>query len=235
MIFSLLLSHGMLDSASVQIVLVSIVVSMISTPFLITNLDRICGLIFKGRIEDEALDQSTIIGGHVILCGYNSFCRIVSDKLDQSGIMHVVITNNTENFVDAKENGKTVIFGGPSDRALLENVRIHDAMSTIIAFDDFEKSAKTSASIALIDPELKVIAKVPTEKERRQRDIMNIQQQLTSVNRILKDLGQELMLLDEDERTKPLASMVIEGLDFIRMPAIRRSPLRKPCSTAVRG
>jgi CPA2 family monovalent cation:H+ antiporter-2 len=234
-IFSLLLSHGMLDSASVQIVLVSIVVSMISTPFLITNLDRICGLIFKGRIEDEALDQSTIIGGHVILCGYNSFCRIVSDKLDQSGIMHVVITNNTENFVDAKENGKTVIFGGPSDRALLENVRIHDAMSTIIAFDDFEKSAKTSASIALIDPELKVIAKVPTEKERRQRDIMNIQQQLTSVNRILKDLGQELMLLDEDERTKPLASMVIEGLDFIRMPAIRRSPLRKPCSTAVRG
>jgi hypothetical protein len=181
------------------------------------------------------LDQSTIIGGHVILCSYNSFCRIVSDKLDQSGIMHVVITNNTENFVDAKENGKTVIFGGPSDRALLENVRIHDAMSTIIAFDDFEKSAKTSASIALIDPELKVIAKVPTEKERRQRDIMNIQQQLTSVNRILKDLGQELMLLDEDERTKPLASMVIEGLDFIRMPAIRRSPLRKPCSTAVRG
>jgi CPA2 family monovalent cation:H+ antiporter-2 len=331
-IFSLLLSHSMLDPASVQIVLVSIIVSMISTPFLINNLDRICGIIFKSKIEDEALDQSTIIGGHVILCGYNSFCRIVSDQLDQSGIMHVIITNNTVNFVDAKENGKIVIFGDPSDRALLENVRIHDAMSTIIAFDDFEKSAKTSATIALIDPELKVIAKVPTEKERRQleqfnhelildgnthaasvlvdrinksrllaketsklkylhdystdnpkqaikkaereqarlfdiisqyfnalrdgRGIMNIlafhdsfiilseivedvisnimnrsrldtgeyerinilmsiQHQLTSVNRILQELGKELMLLDADEKTKPLAIIAIEGLDFI--------------------
>ena len=167
-VFSLLLANNLLDSTSVQIVLVTIILSMVLTPFMINNADRLVGLFCKGKIEEEAVDQSSIMGGHVILCGYGAFGRIVSEQLDSFNINHVVLTNNTEFFVKAKEDGKTVVYGDSADRALLERLHIQDAMSTILALDDFDEVRQTSAAITLIDPELKVFAKVPTEEERQE-------------------------------------------------------------------
>ena len=89
-----------------------------------------------------------------------------SELLDKSEIDHVVLTNNTESFVKANEAGKTVVFGDASDRVLLERLQIRDAMNTVLALDDFEEVKQASAAITLIDPDLKVIATVPTEEER---------------------------------------------------------------------
>ena len=154
-VFSLVLANKLMDPTAVQILMVVIIASMVAAPFLINNTDKICALIFKTNIEDRALDQASLIGGHVILCGYGSFGRVVSEQLSESNIDHVVLTNNTEAFVKAKEAGKTVVFGEPDDRALLERLKIQKAMSTILALDDFEDVKKTSASITLIDPKIK--------------------------------------------------------------------------------
>ena len=54
-------------------------------------------------------------------------------------------------------------------------MRIHDAMGIIIALDDFDEIKKTAASITLIDPELKVIAKVPSEAERQSLQAFNFE------------------------------------------------------------
>jgi hypothetical protein len=41
-------------------------------------------------------------------------------------------------------------------------------MSAVIALDDFDEVKQTSAAITLLDPEIKVIAKVPSEEERQE-------------------------------------------------------------------
>jgi CPA2 family monovalent cation:H+ antiporter-2 len=205
-VFSLVLANQMMDPTSVQILMVVTIVSMIATPFLINNVDMLAGLIFKSKIEEEALDQSSIIGGHVILCGYGAFGRVVSEQLEKSNIDHVVLTNNTESFVKAKEAGKTVVFGDASDRVLLERLQIREAMSTILALDDFEEVKQASAAITLIDPELKVIAKVPTEEERHE----------------LAEFNHEL-LLDGNSQT---ASLLVDQIQRSRLLAKETSKLQ---------
>jgi len=205
-VFSLLLAHQMMDPTSIQILMVVIIVSMISTPFLINNIDSLAGLVFKGNIEEEALDQASIIGGHVILCGYGSFGRVVSEQLEKSGINHVVLTNNTEAFVKAKEAGKTVVFGDPADRVLLDRLRIRDAMSTILALDDFEEVKQASAAITLIDPDIKVIAKVPTEEDKHE----------------LAEFNQELLL----DGNSQVASLLVGQINRSRMLAKETSKLK---------
>lgn len=164
-VFSLLLANQMMDQSEVQILMVITIISMVTTPLLINQSDAISNLLFKEKLEEKALDQASIVGGHVILCGYGAFGRVVSEQLDSAGIDHVVLTNNTEAYVKASEAGKTVIFGDPADRTLLEKLRIRDAMSTILALEDFDEIMKASAAITLIDPEIKVIAKVLNEEE----------------------------------------------------------------------
>ena len=205
-VFSLLLAHQMMDPTSIQILMVVIIVSMISTPFLVNNIDRLAGLVFKGNIEEDALDQASIIGGHVILCGYGAFGRVVSEQLDKSGINHVVLTNNTEAFVKAKEAGKTVVFGDPADRVLLDRLHIRDAMSTILALDDFDEVKQASAAITLIDPDIKVRAKVPTEEERHE----------------MADFNYELLL----DGNSHVASLLVDQINKSRLLAKETSRLK---------
>ena len=165
-VLSLVLANQMMNPAHVQVLMVVVIISMVLTPFLINKVDAITDFFIKGDVKEDALDQSSLIGGHVILCGYGTFGRTVSEELDCSGIEHVIVTNNTEAFVKAKESGKTVVFGDPADRGLLERLQIKKAMSAVIALDDFDEVKQTSAAITLLDPDIKVIAKVPSEEER---------------------------------------------------------------------
>lgn len=198
-VFSLLLVNQMLAPTMVQVVLLAIVTSMILTPLLINHVDRIASLLFPANAQEEALDSSSVIAGHVILCGYGLFGRVVSEQLARSAINHVVITNNTDAFVKARAADKTVVFGDPWDRTLLENVRIHDAMGTIIALDDFDEIKKTGAAITLIDPDLKVIARVPTDAERKPLQAFNF-------DLILDDSSHAAaMLVEQMSRSRLLA------------------------------
>lgn len=196
-VFSLVMANKMMDPTAVQILMVISIASMVIAPFLINNVEFLSGLLIKNKIEEEAFDQSSLLTGHAILCGFGAFGRVVSEQLDATGIDHVVLTNNTEAFVKAKENHKTVIFGDPDDRDTLERIKIRDAMSVILALDDFEDVKKASASITLIDPEIKIIAKVPSEEERRE----------------LADFNHEL-LLDGNQHT---ATLLVDQINRSRM------------------
>lgn len=204
-VFSLISSNKLLDPTSVQIVMVAIVFSMIITPVIINNLDRIVALVIPTKIEDEIPEEGSI-GGHVILCGYGSFGRVVSDMLDQAEINHVVVTNNTEDYVKAREAEKAVVFGDPADTTLLHSLNMKEAMNTIIALDDFEEIQQVSAAISMIDPDLEVIAKVQTDEERQR----------------LEEFNHELLL---DGNTQ-VASTVVEQLIRSRLMAREMSQLQ---------
>jgi CPA2 family monovalent cation:H+ antiporter-2 len=165
-VFSLLLANQMMDETIIQILMSTIVLTMISTPFLINNLDAIVGLVIKSSIKDESIDKSSILGGYVILCGYGTFGQAVSEKLDNENINHVIITDDTDDYVKAKEAERNVVYGDAGDGVLLKRLKIEEAMSTVIALESIEEIQKVSAAITLIDPEIKIIAKIASEKDK---------------------------------------------------------------------
>ena len=205
-VFSLLLANQMLDPTSIQVVMVAIVLSMISTPVLINNLDRIIRIVFREGTQDTIIDHENTLGEHVILCGYGSFGRVVSDRLDDAGIDHTIVTSNTDNFVKAKEADKTIVFGDPADQTLLRRLQIESSMSTILALDDFDAVKRVSAAITLIDTSLKIISRVPTEKEKAE----------------LSEFNHEL-LLDGNSQT---ASLIVEQITSSRLLAKETTALQ---------
>jgi CPA2 family monovalent cation:H+ antiporter-2 len=157
--------------------------------------------------------QSGATGGRVILCGYGSFGEAVSARLADVGIDHTIITNNTDAYVRANEAGKNVVFGDASDRVLLESLKIREVMSTVIAIDDFEKVKRVRAAITLMDPELKVIARVATEEDKLE----------------LTEFNHEL-LLDGNSHT---ASVLVDQISRSRLLALETSRLKYLCDYSV--
>jgi CPA2 family monovalent cation:H+ antiporter-2 len=167
-VLSIVLSTQMLDPAPVQILFVTVVLTMIATPFLIGQSDNIVRLVFRTRMQPAHLDAATLLGGHVVLLGFGNFGQMVSELLDKAEINYVVITDDTDDYVKAREQGKSVVYGDVSDRVLLQHVEISKAMSTILALDDIDEVKRASASIAIIDPGIKVIAKVPSVQAKEE-------------------------------------------------------------------
>ena len=165
-VLSLVLANAMMDPAQVQVLMVTVVLSMIVTPFLINNGDAIVRLLSRGKIQATPAESASVIGGHVLLLGYGYFGQLVSKFLDDARITHVIVTDGTDEYVKARELEKMVVFGDPADRVLLQQVGIDKAMSTIIALDDVDSVKRASAAIELIDPSIKVIARVTTDEEK---------------------------------------------------------------------
>jgi len=197
-VFSLLLSNSLMDSTSVQVVMVTIVLSMIATPFLLNYQDKIVNLLTRGSIVQDIQEQSEIVGNYVILCGYNGFGHRVSERLDQSGINHIIITDSTDEYIQAREDDKTIIFGDPADRQLLNKLNISDAMSIVVA-DDFQKVKQVSAAVTLIDPKQKIIAKAANEEECNELRALNHDFVLDGNNHVAG------LLVDEISKSQMLA------------------------------
>ena len=165
-VLSMALANEMMDPGQVQILMVTVILSMIATPFLINNADAIVRAVSRGNLQVTPLKSSSVIGGNVLVLGYGYFGQLVSKYLDQADINHVIVTDGTDEYVKARELEKMAVFGDPTDRVLLQQTGIDKAMSTIIALDDIDAVKRASAAISLIDPSIKVIARVSTSAEK---------------------------------------------------------------------
>jgi CPA2 family monovalent cation:H+ antiporter-2 len=174
-VLSMVLASQMMDPAPIQILIVTIVLTMIATPFLIDQSDRIVRFVFRTRVQPTHFDSATLLGGHVVLLGYSYFGQLVGQMLEKAGIDYVVVTDDTDDYVKAREDDRSVVYGDVADRVLLQQVEIGKAMSTILALDDVDAVKRASAAIAMIDPGIKVIAKVPTEQEKEELDTFDNQ------------------------------------------------------------
>jgi CPA2 family monovalent cation:H+ antiporter-2 len=205
-VFSLLLASHVLEPTVVQIIIVTVILSMVATPFLISKADRISTFLAREKLPRDTVEQSTLVDGHVILCGYGAFGRTVSDRLAAADVRHIVVTDNTDDYVSSKKSGKVTVFGDSADRVLLEGLNIRKAMGTVIALDDFEKVKQVSAALTLLDPELKVITQVPTEQQKSE----------------LAEFNQELLL----DGNSHLASVLVDQIKRSRTLAAETSSLQ---------
>ena len=205
-VLSIVLSSQMLDPAPVQILFVTIVLTMIATPFLMGQSDNIVRLVFRTKMQPAYLDAATLLGGHVVLLGFSNFGQMISRLLDQAGINYVIITDDTDDYLKAREQEKSVVYGDVSDRVLLQQVEIRRAMSTILALDDIDEVKRASASIAIIDPGIKVIAKVPNEQEKEELESFEHQ-----------------LVLDGNSQT---AGLIVDQIQHSRLLARETSELR---------
>ena len=203
-VLSIVLTSQLLAPEPVQVLIVTIVLTMIATPFLINRSNEIVEAILRIREQPAYLDAATLLVGHVVLLGFGNFGQMISRLLDQAGINYVIITDDTDDYLSAREQEKNVVYGDVSDRVLLQQVEIRKAMSTILALDDIDKVKRASASIAIIDPGIKVIAKVPGEQERK--ELENFEHQL-----VLDGNSQTAgLIVDQIQRSRLLAKETSE-------------------------
>ena len=166
-IFSLMSVNNLGDNTLIQKLIISAVLSMLATPFLVKYLYKIVALFDKKSLEFENFSlQTAEVSGHIIVVGYDEIGQRVCNKLKKANLNYIAIDRHIENVQKGILNGDNIIFANASDKHILNNLNVQEAVSIIITTKNAEKTILISENILDINENLNIIALASSEIQR---------------------------------------------------------------------
>jgi len=160
-VFELAGKHTLIDPTVSQILIVTITISMIFTPFVLRNISAITHFILREETGQETdLPKHKELHDHIILLGYGRLGRKISEKLEHRTVQYIAVENNIYNVKQAQKENKNVIFGNAASKSILESVNIQEAAVVIVALDNSEKLHHICMVLTQVATQAKVVIKV---------------------------------------------------------------------------
>lgn len=139
-IFELAKANSIVDPTVSQLLIVTITISMIITPFVLRNISSITNYVFKEKdLEESNTKKHKELNDHIIILGYGRLGRKISEKLETKMVKYIAIEHSILNVQEGQKDGKNVIFGNAANKTILESVNIKDAAVVIVALDNSAK------------------------------------------------------------------------------------------------
>jgi len=160
-IFTQATQTNLLDKSVGQLLTLSVIVSMILTPFILKKIPAIVNLVFrKTELDTQSTVKKEILEDHTIVCGYGSFGKKIINNLKEYDINYITIIDNYDFFEKAIEHDEHAIFGNPAQKNILLEAGIKKAKVVIIAVHDVEHISIIYHAITSVNKDVKIIAKV---------------------------------------------------------------------------
>ncbi len=167
-IFALAGNYDLIPSELSQILVLSVVLSIVATPFILANLSTISGYFFKDVSITETFAMLPGRKNHIIVCGYGVVGKFVAKSLQEIGADYVVIDNSYKHVQEALTEGQEVYFGDMSKAAILDKLCTKDAVSVIVTLDNLEKKRLICEAIVHYAPNVKLVVKVVSLEEKEE-------------------------------------------------------------------
>ncbi len=166
--FALLLQareHRVLDGDAAQIVLAAVVLSMLAAPLIVRYNGRLAKLMVPHytRVRESNLDviraEAGETQGHVIICGYGRSGQNIAWMLEQEGIPSLALDLDPVRVRDARDAGKSVVYGDATRHEVLEAAGLRRAKALVISFNDVASTLKILESTRHMRPDMAVIVR----------------------------------------------------------------------------
>ena len=137
-IFSLASSDGLISEEINQIMIVTIVLSMILTPFILKNVNSFAYLLFREptQLRERAL-VSTGFKNHIIVCGYGPVGKKLVKRFRENNILYVILEYDVKLVDTAIEKGESNIFlANAAQKSVLEHFNIKESLAIFAAINN---------------------------------------------------------------------------------------------------
>lgn len=167
-LLSIGLDGNIINTQAAQIVLTSVLFSMIAAPFLIRYNQPLAAWLFKGRGQRQTHDATrpdaeSHYQHHVIICGYGRTGQVISRFLENEAIPYVAVDMDPTIVREARLAGHPVFYGDASDAVTLESIGLDQATLVIIGHDDRTAALRTLQHISHVTSELPVVVRTHDE------------------------------------------------------------------------
>lgn len=169
-LLAIALDAGVIERQVGQIVLTSVLFSMIVAPFLIRYnhaLARGCAprpaLQGKDAVPQVSIETVGDLRDHVIICGYGRIGQSVAHFLEEERIPYVALDLDPSRVKEAHMAGDRVFYGDAGERDLLEAVGVRTARLVVIGHADVASAHKVLHHLRTLRPDLSVMVRTRDE------------------------------------------------------------------------
>jgi len=165
-LLSLALTAGIIEAKLSQLILASVIFSMVLTPFLIRYNGRAAKRFYansyglsREQNKQNISESSTHLKNHVIICGFGRIGQNIAKVLQQEGFEYFALDYNISLLRNARKGGYKVFFGDSTHREILSAAGIERAAALVICHDNIGTVEKTLAHAKSLNPELPVLVR----------------------------------------------------------------------------
>jgi CPA2 family monovalent cation:H+ antiporter-2 len=163
-------SYTLVSPEFMQLVLASMIVSMLIAPLLIQNANAWVRRLTANDWLARAAEVTQVAAftmarqGHVIVCGFGRSGQNLTRLLEREDITYLALDSDPQRVRDAAD-GTTVVYGDASRRETLVSAGIGKARALVVTFDDTPTALKILHHVQQLRPELPVIVRTRDDSE----------------------------------------------------------------------
>lgn len=164
-IIALAVSSNVLAPAEEQILLASVIITMLATPFLVKYngllAKKMTGSYLQSREQqEESIAQvADKLEDHVIICGFGRIGQNIAKILEAEGYHYFALDYNVELIKNAAKAGYKVAFGDSTHREILLAAGIKRASILVICHDHVGSAEKTLRQAKSLNPDIPVLVR----------------------------------------------------------------------------
>ena len=175
-IFELSFAKGLIDPVIGQILIVTVVISMIITPFVLKNISQIADKLLHTKDKNNGFPKinEKDLTNHIVLIGYGRLGKHISKLIQKEGLEFIAIEGDIQTVKDSQKLGLPVIFGNAAQKDILKSVNIKEASSVIISIGNSKKLAHICEVVNELTQNTKTIVKVNKYEEQESLSKLNL-------------------------------------------------------------
>jgi len=156
-------THQLMASTTASFLIALGVFSMALTPYLISQTDRILGVLNIDSEQGNEQFQKTFgshnLNGHVLILGYGRVGQTITRFLKPEAIPYAAIERNPLLVQEAQNAGEPVLFGHAAQNTILKSAKIEQAKLVIVTMSDFEQNQPVIDAIKRVAPGVSIIVR----------------------------------------------------------------------------
>lgn len=194
-IFELSFARGLIDPTLGQILIVTVVISMIITPFVLKNISSITDVVNSennDNLEYPQIELATL-KNHIILIGYGRLGKTISKLIRSNGGEFIAIEHDIKTVKDAQKEGLPVIYGNAAKKDLLKSVNIDNASSIIISVGNTQKLHHICEVVHEMAQDKKTILKVDKFEEKESLASLGLSHIIVETDKTAKAMYDEAL------------------------------------------
>lgn len=192
-VLALASSSSLLSQATVQVLIVTVVISMVLTPFILKNMQKIVNAITKEPNVGDFRIHSSGIKDHIIVCGYGKLGQEIVYRLKKMNVNYLVLEHDITLVKLGQSRGEPVYFGNAAEKIILKNAFVEDAKAVIIAINNEKKLILLCEVLKSFGTPIKIVAKASDFEEKKLLKALQIRHIVNEGREAAKALLKEAM------------------------------------------
>ncbi len=166
-IIELMMSKEVIEPHIAQLLLISVIFSMIISPFIVKNVRFLSDILSHEEINNiDFCINETQLKNHIILCGYGTLGQLIAKDLYEKGIKFIVVEHDIKLIKEASKKGYLCIFGNAATPHIIKTLNPKSAISAIVAIENEEKLQIVCKALRDFSKELNIVARLKDEQSR---------------------------------------------------------------------